>query len=86
MNGTIILSSTVLGNVPLTWTIAVTDDYSADASSGILWTDSSGNVAVWFMNGTTVPSVATYGNAGTSWGVQALNAEVVGAALTCRPT
>jgi hypothetical protein len=36
---------------------------------------SSGNVAAWFMTGATIASTAGYGNVGTNWTVQALNAE-----------
>jgi len=38
MNGTSILSTTVLGNVPLTWTVAETGDYNGDGMTDILWT------------------------------------------------
>jgi hypothetical protein len=75
MNGTTITSSKVIGNVPLTWTIASTGDFNGDGASDILWTDNSGNVGAWFMNGATISSVASYGNVGTNWTVQALNSE-----------
>ena len=75
MNGTNILSGTVLANLPLTWTIAETGDYSGAGMSDILWLDNLGNVAIWFMNGATVSSVSNYGNVGTTWNVQALNAD-----------
>ena len=64
-----------LGTVPLTWTIAETGDYDGDGKSDILWIDGSGNVSAWFMNGTTVTSTFTYGNVGTAWAVQSLNAD-----------
>ena len=60
---------------PLTWSIVQTGDYNGDTKSDILWVDTLGNVAAWFMNGATVSSVATYGNVGTAWSVQSLNAE-----------
>jgi hypothetical protein len=31
--------------------------------------------SVWFMNGSNVSSVTIYGNVGTSWSVQSLNAD-----------
>ena len=74
MNGTSILSTSVVGNMPLTTSIAETGDINGDGTSDILWTDSSGNVTAWFMNGATISSTAAYGNVGTSWSVQALNA------------
>ena len=70
MNGTQLLSTAVLGNVPLNWTVAQTGDYSGAGMSDILWTDSAGNVGAWFMNGTTISSTTVYGNIGTNWSVQ----------------
>ena len=64
-----------LGNVPTTWSVAQTGDYNSDGRSDILWLDSSGNAALWFMNGGTIVSTAALGNFGTSWTVQSLNAE-----------
>jgi hypothetical protein len=61
--------------VPLNWTITQTGDYNGDGQSDVLWTDTSGNVGVWFMNGTTVSSNLIYGNVGPSWSVQSLNAD-----------
>lgn len=73
--GPMIASSLVWGNVPLTWSIAETGDYNGDGKSDILWVDNTGNVSVWFMNGTTVSSTALYGNVGKTWNVQSLNAD-----------
>ena len=75
MNGTQVMSSTTIGNVPAAWQIAQTGDYNGDSSSDILWTDGTGKVAAWFMSGTTILSVANYGNIGTKWAVQSLNAD-----------
>jgi hypothetical protein len=77
MNGTSIYQTPVLGNVSLNWSVAQTGDYSGIDQSGILWTDTSGNVGAWFFKG-PISSPATtliYGNVGTTWNVQALNAE-----------
>ena len=57
------------------WTIAATGDYNGDGKSDILWTDNTGNVGAWFMNGTTMSSTFIYGNVGTTWAVQSLNAD-----------
>jgi len=43
--------------------------------SDILWIDSSGNIAIWFMNGATISSTAGYGNVGTVWSVRSTDAE-----------
>jgi len=71
-----VLSAAGLGTVsPSRWSIAQTGDYSGDGKADILWIDNTGNVAAWFMNGTTVSSSVTYGNIGTSWTIQSLNSE-----------
>jgi hypothetical protein len=68
-------STASLGVVPSNWNIFQTGDYNGDGMSDILWKDNTGNLAVWFMNGGAVASTAGYGNVGTSWSVQSLNAE-----------
>src|SRR6202042_2838785 len=72
-----IQSAATVGSLPTgtTWQIALTGDYNGDGYSDMLWTDSSGNVAIWFMTGATVASTAGLGNVGTSWTVQSANAE-----------
>jgi hypothetical protein len=47
-------SSSFVGDVPTTWSIAGTGDFDGDGKGDILWTDMSGNVAIWEMNGTTI--------------------------------
>jgi len=70
-------SSATVGAVPIstTWAIAATGDYNGDGMSDILWLDASGDVAIWFMNAATVTSSTGFGNVGTSWMVQDMNAE-----------
>jgi hypothetical protein len=70
-----VLSSAVIGNVGTTWLVAHTGDYVGSGKADILWVDTSGNVAGWFMNGTSISAVVNYGNIGTSWAVQSLNSE-----------
>jgi hypothetical protein len=43
--------------------------------SDLLWRDTSGNTAMWFMSGTTVASTGVVGNISTVWTVQSANAE-----------
>ena len=50
-------------------------DYNGDGMSDLLWRDTGGNTAMWFMNGTTVASTAGVGNIPTNWTVQSVNAE-----------
>jgi hypothetical protein len=48
-----------LGNVsPTTWSVVGTDDFDGDGMADILQRDTSGDVAISFMNGTTVKSTA----------------------------
>jgi len=46
-----------------------THDFNGDGKSDIAWRDTSGNVAIWEMNGTTVlnPNTADVGNVPTTW-------------------
>jgi hypothetical protein len=55
--------------------IAQTGDYNGDGMSDLLWRDTSGNTAIWFMNGLTVGSTGALGNIPTVWTVQSVNAE-----------
>ena len=70
-------STASVATVPISanWSIVDTGDYNGDGMSDILWTDASGNIAIWFMNGATIASTAALGNVGTTWTVQSLNAE-----------
>jgi hypothetical protein len=70
-------SSLAIGVVPAssTWSIVQTGDYNGDGKSDILWKDGSGNLAIWFVNGSAVSSTANLGNVGTSWAVLSQNAE-----------
>ena len=57
MNGAALSQSAGLGSAPTTWTIVGTGDFDGDGKSDMLWRDGSGNVAIWFMNGTVVTVV-----------------------------
>jgi len=72
-----IRSTASVGAVPIatTWTIAQTGDFDGNGMSDILWIDGTGNVAIWFMNGAAIASTASLGNVGTTWTVQAQNAD-----------
>jgi hypothetical protein len=54
------------------WTVLMgvdTHNFNQDVNSDILWRDTSGNVAIWEMNGTSVlnPAVTFVGNVPTVW-------------------
>jgi hypothetical protein len=61
--------------VATSWSMVQTGDYNGDGMSDLLWRDTSGNIAMWFMNGTAVASTGTVGNIAVSWTVQAVNAD-----------
>jgi len=75
MNGTIPTSGASPGLVPTTWTIVETGDFNADGMSDRLWRDTSGNTAVWLMNGATqLPGAMSPGNVDPIWTIQGTNA------------
>ena len=55
--------------MPTTWTIVGQRDFDGDGKADLLWRDTSGNTAIWFMNGTAVASSAGVGNIPTTWSV-----------------
>jgi feruloyl esterase len=78
MNGPTISQSSVLGNVTALWSVVgqrdftgngVTTDAFNPAPADILWRDTSGDVGIWVMNGTTIASTAVLGNVATTWSV-----------------
>jgi hypothetical protein len=74
MNGTTILnpSSTGLGAVSTAWTVAGVGDFNGDGMADILWRNTTtGDVAIWEMNGTTIlnSNAAGVGNVATNWSV-----------------
>ena len=71
MNGTSILQASVLGNVPLTWSIVGQRDFNGDGKGDVLWRDNLGNVGMWLMNGTSILSTAVLGNVPNTWSVAA---------------
>jgi hypothetical protein len=81
MNGTTISnpsSAYVATVLPSTWSIVQTGDFFGIGKSGILWQATSGEVAIWEMNGTTIsnPSSAYVATVSPStWSIQTLNSE-----------
>jgi len=70
-----IQSTTVLGTVPSGWNVALTGDFNGVGKASILWADTVGDIGAWAMNGAAISAVVNFGNIGTSWSVQGLNAE-----------
>jgi hypothetical protein len=75
MNGATIAASGGYGNVPIAFSVAETGDFDGNGTSDILWRDTSGNLAIWFINGLQVTSAVSLGIVPTSWTVQSVNAD-----------
>ena len=75
--GTTILNptTTYVSYVPAPWSVIGTGDFNGDGMSDLLWRDTGGNTAVWFMNGTSILSTASVGTISTDWTVQSVSAE-----------
>jgi hypothetical protein len=46
-----------------------THDFNRNSEADILWRDTAGNLAMWFMNGASIASATGLGNVATSWSV-----------------
>ena len=55
--------------------VAGTGDFNGDGMSDILWHDTSGNTAIWLMNGGTVSSNLFISNVPTVWSIQGAGAD-----------
>jgi hypothetical protein len=54
--------------------MAQTGDFNGDGKSDLLWRDTGGDTAIWFMNGLSVASSGSIGNIPTAtWSLQTLN-------------
>ena len=54
MNGTQVSQSAGLGTVPTVWSIVGAGDFDGDGKFDLLWRDTSGDMAIWFMNGAQI--------------------------------
>ena len=70
-------NSSFVANVPGQWSIQLTGDFNGDGMSDILWQDTSGNVAIWQMNGITVLNANSsfVANLPGQWSIQRLAAD-----------
>jgi hypothetical protein len=57
------------GAVSTSWSIVGQRDFDGDGKSDILWRDTAGDVAIWFMNGTQTPQSVGIGNVPTVWSI-----------------
>jgi hypothetical protein len=59
MNGVQVAQAAGVGDAPTVSSIVETGDFNGDGKSDLLWQDTSGNVAMWFMNGVQVAQSST---------------------------
>jgi hypothetical protein len=69
------VTSAGVGSAPTAWSIVETGDFDGDGQTDILWHDTNGNVAIWFMFAAQVRQSAGVGNVPTVWSIQATNAD-----------
>ena len=62
MNGAKIMQTQVLGNVGTNWFVIGQRDFTGSGNTDVLWRDTSGNVGIWVMNGTSLVSSTILGN------------------------
>ena len=58
-----------VSTVATTWSIVATGDFNGDGKADIVWRDTTGNVAVWLMNGTAVLQTGGLGLAPVNWSI-----------------
>ncbi len=79
MNGSQVKSTSLLYSglpVPMQWNLVGFNDFDHDGNTDLLWQDNRGNLAVWFMDHTSISSAIyldNLPNAGPDWKVAALN-------------
>jgi hypothetical protein len=69
MNGWAVTATSVIGNIPPSWSVVGQRDFDGDGKHDILWRDGGGNVALWLMNGATVSSAVNIGFIPANWSV-----------------
>ena len=56
MDGSTLISAGAVVSIPTAWQVAGVADFNGDGKSDILWRHTSGAVAEWNMDGTTLVS------------------------------
>ncbi len=69
MDGAVHTGSVSLGTVATSWNIVGSADFNGDGQADILWQNTSGSRAVWFMNGTAFGTGVYLPFAAPSWSI-----------------
>jgi len=69
-NGQMASYGYVYGIVPAGWSIAGVGDFDGNGKSDILWRNTNGTNAIWFMNGTRLASTAFTATASGIWSIK----------------
>jgi hypothetical protein len=69
MNGSAVMSQTLVANVWTGWSIVGSGDFNGDGRADILWRDPAGSLAIWLMNGAAVASFGTVASVPTDWSI-----------------
>jgi probable HAF family extracellular repeat protein len=69
MNGSQILQTGVVGNLPNVWAIVGQRDFNGDGNADFLWRDTTGDVSIWLMNGLNLSSISSFNGAPVNWSV-----------------
>jgi hypothetical protein len=70
-----VVSANDLGLIPTSWNVALTGDFNGDGRSDILWSNTNGDTAVWFMSGAQPLLASDLGVVPPSWVVQGAGAD-----------
>lgn len=67
--GQIVITSSAPPSVDTSWQVAGVADFNGDSRADILWRNTNGAVAIWYMSGSSVTGSAFPGSVDSSWQV-----------------
>jgi hypothetical protein len=70
MDRFVTFGTNILGTVAPAWSVSRIADFNGDGKADLLWRDTSGTLAVWFLNGASVSGTALLGNVATTGQIQ----------------
>ncbi len=70
IDGTTVMTATVIATVPTDWTIAGVGNFNGDGKAAIVWQRTSVGVFLWLLNGMAVASAGFAGSVTADWAIQ----------------